>query len=99
MDSYCVVFGIQDLVSALSAGARKEDVAAAACYSVVEQVKEQLMQEIEVRKPAIEVGGTSLVAGVPKAMRDVLGFDVIVPPHSQYIGAIGGALLASSFRK
>ncbi|MHC1610012.1 MAG: methanogenesis marker 15 protein [Candidatus Methanospirareceae archaeon] len=98
MDSYCIVFGIQDLVSALSSGARKEDVAAAACHSVVEQVKEQLLQEIEIRQPAIEVGGTSLVEGVPAAMNDVLGFDVIVPQYPQYIGAVGGALLSSSFR-
>ncbi len=97
MDSYCIVFGIQDLVSALSRGARKEDVASAACYSVVEQVKEQLLQEIDLRKPAIEVGGTALVEGVPSAMSDVLGFDVIVPPYPQYIGAIGAALLSSSF--
>jgi putative methanogenesis marker protein 15 len=97
-DSYCIVFGIQDLVSALSSGARKEDVAAAACHSVVEQVKEQLLQEIDLRHPAIEVGGTALVEGVPVAMNDVLGFDVIVPRYPQYIGAVGGALLSSSFR-
>ncbi|MBC8520513.1 MAG: methanogenesis marker 15 protein [Candidatus Syntrophoarchaeum sp.] len=97
-DSYCIVFGIQDLVSALSSGARKEDVAAAACHSVVEQVKEQLLQEIDLRQPAIEVGGTALVEGVPVAMKEVLGFDVIVPEYPQYIGAVGGALLSSSFR-
>ena len=97
-DSYCIVFGIQDLVSALSSGARKEDVAAAACHSVVEQVKEQLLQEIDLRQPAIEVGGTALVEGVPVAMNDVLGFEVIVPQYPQYIGAVGGALLSSSFR-
>ena len=97
-DSYCIVFGIQDLVSALSSGARREDVAAAACHSVVEQVKEQLLQEIDLRQPAIEVGGTALVKGVPTAMNDVLGFDVIVPKYPQYIGAVGGALLSSSFR-
>jgi len=64
----------------------------------VEQVKEQLLQEIDIRQPAIEVGGTSLVEGVPVAMNDVLGFDVIVPRYPQYIGAVGGALLSSSFR-
>jgi putative methanogenesis marker protein 15 len=97
-DSYCIVFGIQDLVAALSRGERKEDVAAAACHSVVEQVKEQLLQEIDLRQPAIEVGGTALIKGVPVAMSDVLGFDVIVPRYPQYIGAIGSALLSSSFR-
>lgn len=99
MDSYCIVFGIKDLVSALSKGARKEDVAAAACYSVVEQVKEQLLQEIDLRQPGIEVGGTALIEGVPEAMKKMLGLDVIVPVHPQYIGAIGGALLSASFRK
>ncbi|HDN68001.1 methanogenesis marker 15 protein [ANME-1 cluster archaeon ex4572_4] len=98
-DSYCIVFGIQDLVSALSSGARREDVAAAACHSVVEQVKEQLLQEIDLRQPAIEVGGTALVEGVPAAMNDVLGFEVVVPKYPQYIGAVGGALLSSSFRR
>ena len=97
-DSYCIVFGIQDLVSALSSGARREDIAAAACHSVVEQVKEQLLQEIDLRQPAIEVGGTALVEGVPVEMNNVLGFDVIVPKYPQYIGAVGGALLSSSFR-
>lgn len=97
-DSYCIVFGIQDLVSALSSGARREDIAAAACHSVVEQVKEQLLQEIDLRHPAIEVGGTALVEGVPVEMNNVLGFDVIVPKYPQYIGAVGGALLSSSFR-
>ena len=41
LNSYCIVFGIQDLVTSLSAGSSKEDVAAAACYSVAEQVYEQ----------------------------------------------------------
>ncbi len=56
------------------------------------------IQEIDLRQPAIEVGGTALVEGVPVAMNDVLGFDVIVSKHPQYIGAVGGALLASYFR-
>ncbi|MHC1581577.1 MAG: methanogenesis marker 15 protein [Candidatus Syntropharchaeia archaeon] len=97
MDSYCIVFGIQDLVAALSSGIGREHVAAAACYSVVEQVKEQLLQEIDLRQPVIEVGGTSLVEGVPAAMEDILGLEIIVPPYPQYIGAIGGALLSSAF--
>jgi activator of 2-hydroxyglutaryl-CoA dehydratase len=61
-------------------------------------VKEQLLQEIDLRQPAIEVGGTALVEGVPVEMNNVLGFEVIVPKYPQYIGAVGGALLSSSFR-
>ena len=98
MNSYCIVFGIQDLVTTLGAGEKKEDVAAAACYSVAEQVYEQQLQEVEVRMPIIEVGGTSLVKGLVHAVGDILGSEVIVPRLSQHIGAAGAALIVSGLR-
>ncbi len=97
MNSYCSVFGIQDLVTTLGEGKSFEDVAAAACHSVAEQVYEQQLQEVDVRHPIIQVGGTSLNAGLVKAVGEVLGEAPIVPPDSQYIGAVGGALLCSGF--
>ncbi len=96
LNSYCIVFGIQDLVTSLAAGGSKEDVAAAACYSVAEQVYEQQLQEIDVREPLIQVGGTSLIEGLVDAVSNILGgINVIVPDHSQHIGAVGSALLVS----
>lgn len=99
LNSYCIVFGIQDLVTALAAGVSREDAAAAACHSVAEQVYEQQLQEIDVREPLIQVGGTSLIEGLVKAVSDILGgIDVIVPPYSQHIGAVGAALLVSGMK-
>jgi len=95
MNSYCSVFGIQDLVTTLGEGKSFEDVAAAACHSVAEQVYEQQLQEIDVRHPIIQVGGTSLISGLVTQVGEVLGEKPIVPPDSQYIGAVGGALLSS----
>ncbi|MDR0508688.1 MAG: methanogenesis marker 15 protein [Candidatus Methanoplasma sp.] len=97
MNSYCSVFGIQDLVTTLSEGKTFEDVAAAACHSVAEQVYEQQLQEIDIRRPVIQVGGTSLISGLVTAVGEVIGEKPIVPPNSQYIGAVGGALLSSGF--
>jgi putative methanogenesis marker protein 15 len=97
MNSYCSVFGIQDLVTSLAGGSTIEDVAAAACHSVAEQVYEQQLQEIDVRQPVIQVGGTSLISGLVTAVGDMVGSKPIIPPHSQYIGAAGAALLASGF--
>jgi putative methanogenesis marker protein 15 len=97
MNSYCIVFGTQSLVNALAAGSTREDVAAAACHSVAEQVFEQQLQEIDIKEPVIMVGGTSLIEGLVHAMGDLLQVKVVVPPHSQYIGAVGSALLASGF--
>lgn len=99
MNSYCIVFGTQSLVNALAAGSSPEDVAAAACHSVAEQVFEQQLQEIDIKQPVIMVGGTSLIEGLVKAMGDLLQTEIVVPHHSQYIGAVGSALLASGFIK
>jgi len=97
MNSYCIVFGTQSLVNALAAGSSKEDVAAAACHSVAEQVFEQQLQEVDIREPVIMVGGTSLIAGLVFAMGELLQAEIVVPPYSQYIGAVGSALLSSGF--
>lgn len=97
MNSYCIVFGIQSLVSSLSTGAQPEDVAAAACHSVSEQVFEQQLQEVEVKEPVLMVGGSALIEGLPKAMEELLRTEVHVPPNPQFIGAVGAALLSSGF--
>ncbi len=97
MNSYCIVFGIQSLVNSLAAGSNPEDVAAAACHSVAEQLFEQQLQEIDVKEPVLMVGGTSLIEGLPKAVEELLKVKVIVPDNAQYIGAVGAALLASGF--
>lgn len=95
MDSYCSIFGIQDLVSALAEGSTEANVAAAACKSVAEQVFEQQLQEIDLREPIIEVGGTSLIKGLVQQMKAVLGREIIVPAFSQFCGAVGAAVLVS----
>jgi putative methanogenesis marker protein 15 len=97
MNSYCIVFGTQSLVNALAAGSTREDVAAAACHSVAEQVFEQQLQEVDIKEPVIMVGGTSLISGLVHAMGSLLKTEILVPPHSQHIGAVGSALLASGF--
>jgi putative methanogenesis marker protein 15 len=99
MNSYCIVFGTQSLVNALAEGHTKEDVAAAACHSVAEQVFEQQLQEVDIKEPVIMVGGTSLIEGLVKEMGRLLQTEIIVPPYSQYIGSVGSALLASGFLK
>ncbi|SNQ60733.1 conserved hypothetical protein [Candidatus Methanoperedens nitroreducens] len=97
MNSYCIVFGIQSLVNSLAAGSKPEDVAAAACHSVAEQLFEQQLQEIDVKEPVIMCGGTSLIEGLPKAVEELLKVRVLVPNDAQYIGAVGAALLVSGF--
>ncbi|MBW9219986.1 methanogenesis marker 15 protein [Methanothermococcus sp. SCGC AD-155-N22] len=98
MNSYCIVFGIQDLVTALAEGADPKDVAAAAAHSVAEQIYEQQLQEVDVRDPVILVGGSSLLKGMVLALEEILGRKIVVPPYSQHIGAVGAALLSSGYK-
>ena len=95
LQSYCMVFGIQSLVIALGSGVKPEDVAAAACRSVANQVYENQIQEMEMRPPIIFVGGVSLIEGVTHEFETMLGIDITVPPNSQYAGAVGIATLVS----
>lgn len=95
LQSYCMVFGIQALVVALASGVKREDVAAAACRSVAEQVYESQIQEMEMRPPIIFVGGVSLIEGVKREFENILGVEIVVPPYSQYAGAVGMATLVS----
>ncbi|MBO4302686.1 methanogenesis marker 15 protein [Methanosarcinaceae archaeon] len=97
MNSYCIVFGSQSLVNSLAKGSLPKDVAAAACRSVVEQIFNQQLQEVDVREPVILVGGSSLIKGVPKELGAMLNTKVLVPENSHLIGAVGAALLASGF--
>ncbi|HPR42485.1 MAG TPA: methanogenesis marker 15 protein, partial [Candidatus Methanofastidiosa archaeon] len=77
-------------------GVPKEDIAAAACHSVAQQVYEQQLQEVDIREPVIQVGGTSLIEGLNRAFEDILNLKPIVPKYSQFIGSIGSALLSSA---
>lgn len=95
MNAYCIIFGMRDLVAALGGGAKPEDIAAAACHSVAEQVTEQQLQEIDIRGPVIQVGGTSLIEGLIKAMQETLHQKIVVPAYSPYTGAVGASLLVS----
>lgn len=94
MNSYCAIFGIQDLVTSLAANKKMEDVAAAACHSVAQQIYQQQLQEIRVRYPIIVVGGTSLINGLVSAIGEIMKCEPIVPRHPQFIGAVGAALLS-----
>jgi len=98
MNAYCIVFGLQDLVAGLAGGGSKEDVAAAACHSVAEQVFEQQLQEIDIRYPIIQVGSTALVKGLVKAMSDVLSVQMIVPERPNLIGCVGAAVMVSGMK-
>lgn len=91
--STCTVFAESEVISLLSNGAKKEDIA----YAIHESVAKRacsLARRVGVNDPVVMTGGVARNQGVVRAIERELGTDVIVPREPQLNGAIGAALLA-----
>jgi predicted CoA-substrate-specific enzyme activase len=91
LNSFCTVFASTEMLSHLRRGESLEGLIRGAFVSVVERVAEmdQLSGDV------VLTGG--VVAHNP-TIRDIfenrIGSEVLVPPHPQYTGALGAALIA-----
>jgi predicted CoA-substrate-specific enzyme activase len=90
--SYCTVFAMTEILAKIRAGVKIEDLARAALVSVAKRVLETMAISGEV----VATGG--VIAHNPilqKILSDILKTDVLLPPHPQYIGALGAAIFAA----
>ncbi|RLB55542.1 MAG: ATPase [Deltaproteobacteria bacterium] len=88
--SFCTVFAMTEILSRIRAGVRVEDLARAALESVARRV-------LEVQSISGQVVATGGVMAHQPLMREILSqqlqAEVFVPPHAQYVGALGAALV------
>jgi len=89
----CTVFAESEVISQLSSGTSREDVAAGIIKSVVNRVA-GLVKRVGVQREVVMTGGVSLNWMIIKNMQEELGVPVIVSPFAQLTGALGAALLA-----
>jgi len=91
--SFCTVFAMTEILSRIRAGVRVEDLARAALESVARRV-------LEVQSISGQVVATGGVMAHQPLMREILSqqlqAEVFVPPHAQYVGALGAALVAGA---
>ncbi len=101
----CTVFMENSLVINLHKGAKKEDIIAGLCYSIVENYINRVVAGKSIGKRVFFQGGVAFNKAVVSAfenhLRNKLSRDItlIVPPHHEVMGAIGAALLAKDFMK
>lgn len=93
VSSVCTVFAESEVISHLSSGARKEDVARGAHMSVAKRVS-GMCGRIDIADAVAMTGGGALNKDLVKCMEAELNRTIKVPAYPQAIGAIGAAIIA-----
>ncbi|KEJ01396.1 2-hydroxyglutaryl-CoA dehydratase [Clostridium botulinum A2B7 92] len=93
ISSTCTVFAESEVISHLSANAKKDDIVAGIHTSVVRRVS-TLAMRVGIEDQVVMVGGVARNKGIVKAMEKELGHDIKVPELAQLTGALGAAIYA-----
>lgn len=93
ISSVCTVFAESEVISQLSMGTRREDVAKGALVSIAKRVA-GLCKRVGVEPKVVMTGGVALNKNMVEAMSRELKEDVQAAPYTQAVGAIGAALFA-----
>jgi len=90
----CTVFMERDVMAYQQRGARREDLVGGLAFSIATNYLNRLVRERTIGDCIFFQGGTAYNDAVAAAFSQILGKDIIVPPHNGVMGALGMALLA-----
>ncbi len=93
INSTCTVFAESEIISLISKRAKKEDIIAGLHISISKKIV-HMARELGVREPVFFDGGGSKNIGIKKALENALGVEIYVPENSQFIIALGAAIVA-----
>lgn len=98
ISSTCTVFAESEVISQLSQGASREDVAYGAHKSIARRVV-AMAERIGIVDKVVMTGGVSLNKGIPRALEEETGMHIFVPESPQTVGALGAAILAKQYAR
>lgn len=90
----CAVFAESEAVSRIAEGVAKEDLLAGLNRALAAQLN-ALAERIGIEREYALVGGGARNAGLVKALEELVGFKITVPPDPHMTAALGAALIAS----
>lgn len=93
ISNMCVVFAETEIIGLLASNTPTEDIGAGVMNAVISRVISMAGRHIST--PVIFTGGVAQIPGMKKALESILQKEVTIPPHPQYTGALGAALLAA----
>ena len=94
ISSTCTVFSESEVISQLSIGSAREDVALGAHLSVAKRISGQAAR-VGIQPDVVMTGGVAMNHSMVKTLEKEIGYPIFVPESPQTIGALGAALFAS----
>jgi len=93
INSMCTVFSESEVISLLTNGRSREDVAAGLCESIARRVS-IMVRYVGVKESVVFSGGVAKNVGMVAALEKELKTKLLIPPEPQIIGAFGAATIA-----
>jgi predicted CoA-substrate-specific enzyme activase len=93
INSMCTVFSESEVISLLTNGRAREDIAAGLCESVGRRVS-GMVRYVGVKERVVFTGGVAKNVGMIAALQKELGTKLLIPPEPQIVGALGAAVVA-----
>jgi len=90
----CTVFAESDMIHKQQIGHTTEDIIAGLCEALVRNYLNNIARGKDIRPPVVFQGGVAANRGIKSAFERHLGYEIIVPPYHDVMGAIGAAQLA-----
>ncbi len=98
INNMCTVFAESEVISLLSKGANRNQVAKGIHESIVLRAFSQL-QKVGLENEIVFVGGVAYNPAVKKILHKLCGMQILTPGNPQIIGAMGCALHAQSWKR
>ena len=92
ISSFCTIFTQQEVVSRLSNGEKLEDLVAGVHNALASTIV-RLALKLKIEPRVVLTGGVMKNAGMVKAMKENLNYEVSIPENPLLTGAIGAAIL------
>jgi predicted CoA-substrate-specific enzyme activase len=89
----CAVFSESEAISRIAEGAKKEDLLAGLHRALAAQIN-ALAERVGMEREVAMVGGGARDEGLVKALKEIRGYEILVPPGPHLTAALGAALIA-----
>jgi len=93
LSNLCTIFAQQEVVALLSRAEKVEDIIAGLHYALASRVA-VLARRLKIEPDVVLTGGVAKNIGMVKAMKEILGCELLVPEEPLLTGALGAAILA-----
>ncbi len=93
ISSTCTVLAESEVISYVASGESVENIVAGVHNAIAARIA-AMAQRVGVRRDVVLTGGVAKNAGVKRALEEILGVEIRVPPEPQIVGALGAAIIA-----